>query len=194
MQNIKYQILISLLVLILLSGQKIQGQTSYFSINGGYSLPLGDFKSFVKTGYNLSISFEDEQFSEHFRWGGTFSINTFEGKNVVVPSTFIGFPDDTIKGRSYDLINGAFMTKFYILTEKIKPYIGLDIPLGYIDYDFDNPDFGIIPNIGVDYNIANILDVRLGVRYNHLFTKNKSRFFVPGSFLDITLGVVIAVN
>lgn len=184
------------IVLILFTSLNISAQTK-FGINYSVGIPLAEtsdlFDDVSWRGVNFDFSyFLKEQIAIGFSGGW----QVFDDSRGYVTETT---GTETISGNRFNYLNSVplFATgSYYFKTDKLSPYVSLGIgvvynqldeDIGLISYENEAWQFGVRPEIGLDYEIYYGLELRGSVRYHYVADSGD----LPNlSYLGITLGFV----
>ena len=173
----KFSKFLTIVTLSLLVGGVANAQINV-GISPGIQLPMGDFEDNFNFGY-----------------GGSVSVEYLVTKNIGVglnAGYYIFEPD---KNDDCCMMPIALTGKYYFLTEKFKPYGGVDVGYYILNTKMRGPVsgqrsesngyIGLAPVLGFQYGFTNALALDINAKYNHIFSDGSST-----STLGFNVGLV----
>ena len=162
------------------------------SIGGslGVNMPLSDFGD-SKTGFSTGLGIGLQ---------GRYDLN--DNMKVGLNTGYYSFSAQVSDKITFRVIPVVAVFDYYLMTEGVKPYVGLDFGmyLGQLALDGKTDDidpinkFGIAPHAGVAYEVNDMLDVFGNVGYNMIFNKDDANGEKDITYLAINLGVSYSIN
>jgi hypothetical protein len=200
-----------------------------------YGVPLGDFGTINKNGYGVSIT-SKFQINQRFSLTQNISFLAFgrAGDDLGKFAEAIGLSPSTatqidllnqltpesdrikVPEVNFYLINMGF--EYYILTKKIRPYVGIDLgiyvrdtqpitmnlgllatlygqpnlsSLGKVELNGNATNFGIAPSVGCVYDFDKKLSVDLNIKANGIAVPEKKSY---ATVMTFNLGIFYRID
>lgn len=173
MKQISFCLLTALLCAL---GLSAYGQLSLGG-NLNVNLPQGDFGDEFKTGYGATATVR-YGLNERINIGLNLGIQAFNGK-----ANHLFYEDASVR---FVPITGVF--EFNLLTGKLKPYLGADLGLynykvkykgGSVGtYEKSETDLGMAPTFGLNFGMADNLDLNFNIKYHVVFNEGTNATFI----------------
>lgn len=154
----------------------VKGQTS-FSLGGGASLPMGDFKdsSGAETGYLA---------------GAGFSYWLSPQTSIGLELNYHSFGTD-LADTSRSVIQVSAFGKYLLVYKSTAPYVKYDVGIYSVKRtrESSNSDFGVAGGLGVQFSGSGKIGGFAEAMYHNIFTDSSST-----QFIDLKAGVVIQLG
>jgi outer membrane protein W len=151
----------------------------------GLAMPMGDFlgKNYANVGMGFGLNVT-----------GTYMLNDNIGVGAGVGYYSMANKDDSKAVLKIVPIVGN--ATYYFAGDAIKPYVGLDLGIYSVKFDYDGTNLlsiskiGFAPTVGAEYGLNDMLSLNANLKYNYIMgdkTKTDDKAVTP---LTINVGVI----
>jgi opacity protein-like surface antigen len=161
---------------IVMSASAVEAQSPIrFGLAGGLSLPTGEDKDIIKTGFHGQIMLGFGMIALPVKLRADLSYHSFDGKD-----------EPFLEDASFRIISGALNAIVGMGGIGVKPYFtgGLGMYNGKLEIlgeEDSVTDFGLNGGLGLEFSLTG-MSTFLEARYIHIFTEEEATQIIPITF------------